>query len=51
MFKDWDGKKAFDPDTLPMLYEDMDDLSADWMQFLDYDIQLIKVLRPCIIIL
>eukprot|EP01017_Pseudomicrothorax_dubius_P027425 TRINITY_DN315_c0_g1_i4.p1 TRINITY_DN315_c0_g1~~TRINITY_DN315_c0_g1_i4.p1 ORF type:complete len:415 (+),score=83.93 TRINITY_DN315_c0_g1_i4:39-1283(+) len=42
LFKDWDGKQAFDPAKIPLLYEDMDDISADWMQRLDDEIQAIK---------
>lgn len=28
-FKDWDGKKGFDPKTLPRLYGELDQESAD----------------------
>lgn len=42
VFKDWDGKTPFKPEQIPMLYEEMDDFSADQMQLLDDEIQLIK---------
>jgi len=42
VFKDWDGKKVYDEGKLPLLYEDMDDFSADQMQKLDDEIQAIK---------
>jgi hypothetical protein len=42
IFKDWDGKQAFDHSKIPLLYEDMDDFSADQMQKLDDEIQAIK---------
>lgn len=43
VFKDWDGKTPYDPKKIPLLYEDMDDISADLMQELDDEIQAIKV--------
>lgn len=42
MFKDWDGKKSFDPKTIPLLYEDLDDASANEILLLDDEIQAIK---------
>lgn len=43
VFKDWDGKSPFNEKDVPLIYEDMDDISADAMQYLDDEIQLIKV--------
>mmetsp|Transcript_8691 Transcript_8691/g.7644 ORF Transcript_8691/g.7644 Transcript_8691/m.7644 type:complete len:324 (-) Transcript_8691:160-1131(-) len=42
VFKDWDGKAPLDKSKIPLLYEDMDDFSADEMQKLDDEIQAIK---------
>eukprot|EP01015_Nassula_variabilis_P023881 TRINITY_DN4507_c0_g1_i6.p1 TRINITY_DN4507_c0_g1~~TRINITY_DN4507_c0_g1_i6.p1 ORF type:complete len:210 (+),score=36.52 TRINITY_DN4507_c0_g1_i6:108-737(+) len=42
IFQDWDGKKSFEPNQVPFLYEDMDDISADMLQKLDDEIQMIK---------
>lgn len=42
VFKDWDGKTPYDEKKLPLLYEDMDDESAEWMIKLDNEIQAIK---------
>lgn len=28
IFKDWDGKTPFDKESLPLLYEELDDFSA-----------------------
>lgn len=39
-FKDWDGKTGYK--TLPRLYADLDDASADAIQSLDDEIQAIK---------
>jgi opine dehydrogenase len=43
VFSKWDGKSPIDPATVPLLYEDMDKVSADLMQELDDEIQAIKV--------
>jgi hypothetical protein len=42
VFKDWDGVKGFDPSSIPLLYEDLDDESAKEIQLLDDEIQAIK---------
>lgn len=42
VFKDWDGKTPYREDQIPLLYEQTDDFSADWMQILDDEIQAIK---------
>lgn len=42
MFKDWDGKSSFNPKTIPLLYEDLDDESAHEILILDDEIQAIK---------
>ena len=41
-FKDWDGKKGFDPSKLPRLYGELDEESANQIQLLDDEIQAIK---------
>lgn len=43
IFKDWDGKSPFQESQIPLLYKDMDDFSADQMESLDKEIQIIKV--------
>lgn len=40
--KDWDGKTPLNESDIPLLYEGMDDFSADQMQKLDDEIQAIK---------
>eukprot|EP01080_Neovahlkampfia_damariscottae_P003329 gene3329-5768_t len=42
IFKDWDGKKTYDPKSIPMLYEGMDDFSSDRLQLLNDELQAIK---------
>lgn len=42
IFKDWDGKKSYDPKSIPLLYEGMDDFSAQQLQDLSNELQLIK---------
>lgn len=42
VFKDWDGKTPYDEKELPLIYEDMDDFSAEWLVRLDNEIQAIK---------
>lgn len=42
IFKDWDGKKVYDPKEIPLLYEGMDDFSADQMQAISDELQSIK---------
>ena len=41
-FKNWDGKSAFNAKDIPLLYEGLDQASADEIQFLDDEIQAIK---------
>lgn len=41
-FKSWDGKSSFDPKTMPLLYEDLDEEGAKEIQYLDDEIQAIK---------
>lgn len=41
-FKDWDGQSTFEASTMPKLYEDLDDASANEIQYLDDEIQAIK---------
>ena len=43
LLKDWDGKTPMKESDFPLLYEEMDDYSADIMQKLDDEIQAIKV--------
>jgi opine dehydrogenase len=42
IFKDWDGKKTYDPKTIPLLYEEVDDYSAERLQILSDELQSIK---------
>eukprot|EP01027_Heterolobosea_sp_BB2_P020411 GEZU01029125.1.p1 GENE.GEZU01029125.1~~GEZU01029125.1.p1 ORF type:complete len:416 (-),score=164.39 GEZU01029125.1:1542-2789(-) len=42
IFKDWDGKRTYDAATIPMLYEGMDDFSAQQLQDLSDELQLIR---------
>jgi len=42
IFKDWDGKKVYDPNTMPELYYDLDQFSADELQALSDELQSIK---------
>jgi opine dehydrogenase len=42
IFKDWDGKKVYQQSEIPLLYEGMDDLSADLMQGVSDELQSIK---------
>jgi len=42
IFKDWDGKKTYDPKKIPLLYEEMDDFSAQQLQDLSDELQSIK---------
>jgi len=43
IFKDWDGKKGYKEDEIEWgLYTGVDDLSAEWLQKLDDDLQAIK---------
>lgn len=42
IFKDWDGKKVYQQKDIPLLYEGMDDFSADQMQYLSDELQSIK---------
>lgn len=37
-FKDWDGKTTFKAKDMPKLYEDLDELSAQYIQLLDDEI-------------
>lgn len=41
-FHDWDGKTAFNAKDMPLLYEGLDDFSAEQISLLDNEIQLIK---------
>mmetsp|Transcript_13972 Transcript_13972/g.18946 ORF Transcript_13972/g.18946 Transcript_13972/m.18946 type:complete len:306 (-) Transcript_13972:77-994(-) len=41
-FKDWDMKTPFEASKMPKLYEDLDDVSANEIQYLDDEIQAIK---------
>ena len=41
-FKDWDGKKSFDPTKMPLLYEDLDEEGAHEILLLDEEIQALK---------
>ena len=41
-FKDWDGKSPFNAKDMPLLYEGLDQASADEIQFLDKQIQATK---------
>lgn len=41
-FKNWDGQSTFKKSEMPLLYEDIDEGSADEIQFLDNEIQAIK---------
>lgn len=41
-FKDWDGKTPFNAKDMPLLYEGLDQVSADEIQYLDDEIQAIK---------
>jgi len=43
IFKDWDGKKTYDPKTIPLLYEGLDEFSANRLQTLSDELQSIKV--------
>lgn len=42
IFKDWDGKKVYDPKKIPTLYSDLDDFSANELQTLNLELQEIK---------
>ena len=39
IFKDWDGKTPYKREDIPLLYEDVDEFSADMMSVLDNEIQ------------
>lgn len=41
-FKDWDGKTPFNAKDMPLLYEGLDQPSADEIQYLDDEIQHIR---------
>ncbi|KAL4510772.1 hypothetical protein ABPG72_004926 [Tetrahymena utriculariae] len=42
VFQNWDGKTPYDPKSIPLFYEDMDEYSAHQLELLDSEIQLIK---------
>jgi hypothetical protein len=37
-FKDWDGQSTFEASKMPKLYEDLDEVSAQEIQYLDDEI-------------
>jgi len=43
LFKNWDRKTPFKKGSLPLLYEDLDDASANQIQLLDNEVQHIKM--------
>lgn len=41
VFQHWDGRTPFDPKSIPLFYEDMDEFSAEQLELLDNEIQVI----------
>lgn len=42
IFKDWDGKKTYNATDIPLLYEQLDDFSAQQLQDLSDELQAVK---------
>jgi hypothetical protein len=42
IFKDWDGKKTYDATSIPLLYEQLDDFSAQQLQDLSDELQKVR---------